>query len=177
MRNLFIMFLIGYILGAGTMWYVGGKRQETQPASSQPPAPPTAQTPIQKTVQDVKQAVSETANSVRTAIDAKLDIWHLKAEEIKEELAAKGKVVRRQTREAAEEAKDAAKDTALTAAIKGKYALDKEVSALNVSVNTTDGVVTLSGTASSYEAISKAMLIAMETEGVRQVVSTIQVKQ
>jgi len=37
-------------------------------------------------------------------------------------------------------------------------------------------VVTLSGTASSYEAISKAMLIAMETEGARQVVSTIQVK-
>ena len=37
--------------------------------------------------------------------------------------------------------------------------------------------VTLSGTASSYDAISKAMLIAMDTEGVKQVVSTIQVKQ
>jgi osmotically-inducible protein OsmY len=121
--------------------------------------------------------VTEKADSLRTAIDAKRDIWHLKAEEIKEELAAQGKVVRQQTRELAAEVKDATQDAATTAEIKRKYAMDKEVPALSISVNTTEGVVTLSGTAPSYEAISKAMMLAMETEGVRQVVSTIQVKK
>jgi hyperosmotically inducible protein len=169
-----IALLLGFILGAAVTWYVVGKRAEPAPET---PVHSTATTSsVQRAVEDVKKAVGETADSVRTAIDAKLDIWHLKADDIKAELAAKGKVVRRQTRETAEEVKDAARDTAITTAIKSKYAVNKDVSALNVSVSTTDGVVTLAGSASSYEAISKAMLIAMETEGVRQVVSTIQVK-
>jgi len=37
-------------------------------------------------------------------------------------------------------------------------------------------VVTLSGTVASPEHISKAMLLAMETGGVREVVSTLQVQ-
>ena len=53
---------------------------------------------------------------------------------------------------------------------------DKDLSALSISVNTTSGIVTLSGTVSSPEHISKAMLLAMETEGVREVVSTLQVR-
>ncbi len=132
---------------------------------------------MERTMDDIRQSVSNKADSLRTAIDAKLDLLGLKADEVKKELAAKGKVVRTQSRVWASELKGAAVDSKITAEIKGKYALDKEVSALDISVNTTDGVVTLSGTASSYDAISKAMLIAMETEGVRQVVSTIQVER
>lgn len=172
MKNFFIALLLGGIIGAGTVWYVTGKKQEQQ----SPASPPPPKSSVEQTVDDIKKTVSEKTDSLRTAIDAKLDAWHLRSDDIKAELAAKGKVVRRQTHEAVEEVKDATKDAAITAKIKSKYALDKEVSALNVSVNTTEGVVTLSGTASSYEAISKAMLIAMDTEGVKQVVSTIQVK-
>jgi osmotically-inducible protein OsmY len=54
---------------------------------------------------------------------------------------------------------------------------DPDVSALSISVNTTGGVVTLSGTASSSENIRKAMQLAYDTDGVNQVVSTIQVKE
>ena len=54
---------------------------------------------------------------------------------------------------------------------------NRELSALSISVNTTEGIVTLSGTVSSAEDISKAMLLAMETDGVREVISTLQVKQ
>jgi osmotically-inducible protein OsmY len=53
---------------------------------------------------------------------------------------------------------------------------NSDLSALKISVNTTGGVVTLSGSAPSTEAISKAMLLAMETDGVREVVSTLQVQ-
>jgi osmotically-inducible protein OsmY len=43
-------------------------------------------------------------------------------------------------------------------------------------VNTTAGVVTFSGAVSSANEISKAMLIGMQTEGVKEVVSTLQIK-
>ena len=52
----------------------------------------------------------------------------------------------------------------------------RELSALSISVNTTAGVVTLSGFVNSTEDISKAMLLALETDGVREVISTLQVK-
>ncbi len=178
MKNFLIALLLGGIIGAGAVWYVTGRKSESQipPAPASPAAPAAERSPSDRTMEDIKRSVSNTADSVRTAIDAKLDFLHLKAADIKQELAAKGKVVRREAREAATTVKDAALDAKITASIKAKYALDKDVSALDISVNTTDGVVTLSGTASSYDTISKAMLIAMETEGVRQVVSTIQVK-
>ncbi len=71
---------------------------------------------------------------------------------------------------------DATADARITAAIKGKLLASRDLSALNISVNTTAGVVTLSGFVSSSEDISKAILLAMETDGVREVVSTLQVK-
>lgn len=169
MKNFLIALLIGGIIGAGIVWYVNERHSEEPP-------PPTPQSSTGTAMDHIKEAVTNTAASVRVAIDAKLDILHLKSDQIKEELAAKGKVVRNQTREWAADAKEATTDAAITAKIKAKYALDKDVSVMSVSVNTTDGVVTLSGTAPTYEAIAQAMLIAMETEGVQKVISTIQVK-
>ncbi|HEY9175420.1 MAG TPA: BON domain-containing protein, partial [Verrucomicrobiae bacterium] len=72
---------------------------------------------------------------------------------------------------------DATADARTTAAIKARYVADSRLSALRISVNCTDGRVTLSGTVSSVEDISHAMLLAMESAGVREVVSTLQVKQ
>ena len=60
--------------------------------------------------------------------------------------------------------------------IKAKLALDKELSALGISVTTTDGRVTLSGNVPSTKHISKAMMLALETDGVREVSSTLKVK-
>jgi osmotically-inducible protein OsmY len=42
-------------------------------------------------------------------------------------------------------------------------------------VSTTDGVVTLSGKVDSAQLVSRAMLLALETGGVRQVISTLQI--
>ena len=44
-------------------------------------------------------------------------------------------------------------------------------------MDTNDGVVTLSGTVSSHEDIAQAMKLAIDTEGVHKVVSSLQVKQ
>ena len=100
----------------------------------------------------------------------------LRPEDIKEDLARSGQVVRRQARDAGKAIADATADARTTAAIKTKFLGDRNLSALSISVNTTAGIVTLSGTAPSAEAISRAMLLAMETDGVREVISTLQVK-
>jgi hyperosmotically inducible protein len=96
---------------------------------------------------------------------------------VKEDLERTGKVIRRKAREAGQAISDATADARITAAIKAKLLGSKELSALSISVNTTDGVVTLSGSVNSTEEISKAVLLAMDSEGVREVVSTLQVRQ
>ena len=101
---------------------------------------------------------------------------HLRPEDIKDELARSGQVVRREATEAGHAIADATADARTTATIKAKLVASRDLSALNISVNTTDGVVTLSGAVSSSEHISKAILLAMDTDGVREVVSTLQVK-
>ena len=71
--------------------------------------------------------------------------------------------------------KDVTADARISTAIKGKLAADPDLSALAISVNSTQGVVTLSGTVPSHQALSKAIRLALETEGVHKVESTLQV--
>jgi osmotically-inducible protein OsmY len=127
-------------------------------------------------VQSAGQKVEDAAKSTRDAAQEKLRELHLTPEDIKEELARSGRVVRREATKAGHAIADATADARATTAIKAKLIASRDLSGLNISVNTTDGVVTLSGAVSSSEDISKAILVAMDTEGVREVVSTLQVK-
>ena len=62
------------------------------------------------------------------------------------------------------------KDAAITTKIKAKMAMDDQVSAMHIKVDTdNNGVVTLSGTAKSQAEVAKAVSIARSTEGVREV--------
>ena len=70
----------------------------------------------------------------------------------------------------------ASADAAITAKIKAKYVFEPNLSALSISVNTTDGRVTLAGNVASHEQIGRAIFIALETRGVQEVNSTLQVK-
>jgi hyperosmotically inducible protein len=68
-------------------------------------------------------------------------------------------------------------DAVITTKIKAEYAKDKDVSALNVKVDTDDkGVVTLSGTAKTTAEADKAARIARETKGVTSVRNDIRVQ-
>jgi osmotically-inducible protein OsmY len=71
---------------------------------------------------------------------------------------------------------DATADARTTATIKAKLLADPDLSALSISVSTTAGKVTLSGAVTSPEKIAKAIKLAMSVDGVREVVSTLQVK-
>jgi hyperosmotically inducible protein len=154
MKTLLVLIL-GVAIGFGVYWFVH------QPEGKEH-------------LQKAEEKLSSGANQVKEKINEK--VGDLKAEDIKEELARTGKVVRKKAKELGAAVADATADARITAAIKAKYAVDPDLSAWSISVNTTDGKVTLAGTVSSYERIEKAINIALETEGVREVVSTLQVK-
>jgi hypothetical protein len=97
-------------------------------------------------------------------------------QEIKKELSRTGQVIREKARKAGDAISDAAENARITASIKAKLLQESAMSALAIDVDTTDGVVTLSGAVSSHEQIATAMELAMETEGVHKVISTLQLK-
>jgi osmotically-inducible protein OsmY len=156
MKILFAL-VIGIGLGAAGVWLYTTKQGKS-------------------TARATGEHLESATKSARDAIQDKLHVLDLRSDDIKDELAKTGTVVRRKAREAGQAIADATADARTTTAIKTKLLANRELSALSISVNTTGGVVTLSGTVSSTEDISKAMLLAMETDGVHEVVSTLQVK-
>jgi hyperosmotically inducible protein len=66
-------------------------------------------------------------------------------------------------------------DPALTAAVKGKFMADTTVAALKIDVDTSDGVVTLTGQVRSQTEKEQALKIARETDGVKSVVDRLTV--
>ena len=128
----------------------------------------------------VRHAQDTTAAAIQhavTALDAKLEAWHLTSGDIERELTQTGKVVRRQMSDFGTAIADAASDTKVTARVKAKFALDKDLNGFGIGVTTTDGRVTLTGNVPSAKQISHAMMLALETEGVREVSSTLKVKR
>ena len=115
-----------------------------------------------------------------------LAIWLITSPRARQEIKADAAVARDKVAEKAPEVKaalertgekiaDATADGRTTAAIKLKLAADPDLSALQISVNTTAGLVTLSGTVKSPELVDKAVSLAKSVEGVHEVKSTLQV--
>lgn len=151
MKNL-LSFLAGVLIGIAGHWYF------SQPKSN-------------RTVEDAKQSVQDSAAKVERSFKESFD-----TDAIKDEMSRTGKVIREKARQAGDAISDAAANASTTATIKAKFIKEPSLSALKIDVDTTDGVVTLSGTVSSHEEIATAMRLAFETEGVTKVVSSLQVK-
>jgi hyperosmotically inducible protein len=66
-------------------------------------------------------------------------------------------------------------DATITAQVKTKLLNDPDVGGLRIDVDTTKGVVTLSGVVKSKSEESKAVTLARSVDGVRDVKSTLQV--
>jgi hyperosmotically inducible periplasmic protein len=76
---------------------------------------------------------------------------------------------------AASQARETLEDGALTAKIKSKMALDDTIKASRINVDTTDQVVTLTGGVDSEAQRQRAVQLARETNGVRNVVDRLTV--
>ena len=80
---------------------------------------------------------------------------------------------RREGREAADRAGAAVTDAAVTSAVKAKFLADGTVRGLQIDVDTRDGVVTLNGTVASRAEADRAMMLARNTEGVKNVMDNL----
>jgi hypothetical protein len=155
----FIGILFGLALGVGGMWLYFSHRDD--------PA-----------VRRFEQQVGSNTVALREAVQTKLTAMHLTPQDIQEELSRGGQVVRRAATDLGRSVADNTTDARITAAIKARYVADARLSALRISVNCTEGRVTLSGTVTAAEDIGRAMLIAMEADSsVREVVSTLQIRK
>src|SRR5438552_418378 len=157
MMRAILALIVGLMIGAVAMWFYGSTRGRS-------------------TVHGTGQQIETGAKSARDSIQERLKAWDLRPEDIKEDLSRTGEVIRDRARQASQAIADSTADARITGAIKAKLLANKDTSALNISVNTTVGVVTLSGPVNSTDEISKAMVIAMDTDGVRRVISTMQVR-
>jgi hypothetical protein len=152
-----LSLIIGIVLGIAAVWYFQHNKSNSQFHSA-------------------GEEIKNTAQSAGSALDEKLRSLHLDRDSITNELARTGRVIRDKANTAGQAIKDATADARVTAAIKAKFVKDFDLSAWDIHVSTTDGVVTLSGKVSSPELIGKAMELALDTDGARQVISTLQVK-
>ena len=64
----------------------------------------------------------------------------------------------------------------ITTKIKSDFAIDKTVSAMNIHVNTDNGVVHLSGVAKNADEVNRAIQIARNVKGVKSVRNEMQIQ-
>jgi len=166
MSKFFNGLIIGIILGAVGYRYVLTKVRQH----------PEAEQRFEQSATQAHSSASETASHLSDAFKAKMDALDLRSDQIKDELARTGKIVRRKAYDIGEKMADAAADARIDAAIKSSYAVDPNLSVWQISVSSTQGHVTLSGTVSTPEDIGRAVALALDADGVRDVISTLQVK-
>ncbi|MBI1841903.1 MAG: BON domain-containing protein [Verrucomicrobia bacterium] len=139
--------LLGAVLGAGGFWFFTSGRFQSSSLSG-------------------RSLSSSVAKSLSDSF---------RVEDIKEELSRTGAIVREKAKQAGNSLSDAAANARITATIKGKMLAERDLPALQIGVDTTDGVVTLSGKVSSIENVARAVKLAFEVDGVKKVFSTLQV--
>jgi osmotically-inducible protein OsmY len=166
MRAFFNGLVLGIIFGALAFWYIQKKAGEH----------PEAQQRYEQAAEEGASNVTHAAESMSEALRAKLDTLDLNTGQIKDELSNSGQVVRRKAQDIGEAAVNAASDARAVADIKAKYTMDSSLSVWKISVSCNQGHVKLSGTVSSPDDIARAIALALEAPGVRDVTSTIQVQ-
>jgi len=160
MKNAMIFFLIGAIAGAVALHLY----ENRAPDSAAPPAP-AASSALAK--------ARDAAGSVQDSISNRLQEWKLTPADIKQDLARTGQVVRTKAQAVGARMDDAR----IVTVIKAKYVLDSALSARAISVECHDGEVTLAGTAGSADLVGRAVALALDTNGVHNVVSHLTVQE
>jgi hypothetical protein len=158
--------LFGVIVGIAAYWFIQTKAKEH----------PEAQQRFEDSANKAGVAATEAAHHLSDALKAKFETLDLRADQVKQEMADKGKIVRRKAEAVGDAVRDEASDARVVTEIKAKYAADSDLSVWSISVSCHEGHVALSGTVPNAEGISKAVTLALEPKGVEDVTSTLEIK-
>ena len=116
-------------------------------------------------------AVDRAEDQARNAKEKTEDAAH--DAKVKTENAAHDAKVK--TENAADKTGEVLTDAAITSEVKTKFLAEPGVSGLAINVDTTDGVVTLTGTVKTQAEMNKAMTVARNSKGVKRVVNHMKV--
>jgi osmotically-inducible protein OsmY len=169
MKKVLLGFMVGAVCGGAATWYA--LERERSPSLRE------AEQRAQALAEDARDAGMAAASRATEILEGKLGALDLDADRIREEMARTDRVVRRKARAFGQSVVSAATDARITGRVSSKFAADQELASLHLSVETADGVVTLSGEVASAEQVGKAILLAYETPDVREVVSTLTVRE
>jgi osmotically-inducible protein OsmY len=147
-------FLLGMATGAWGYWYLQRDASKAR-------------------LEQAGTGVMTNAQRMAGAISGKFG--ELSADGIKEEMARTSVVVRDKARAVGQSIAEVAANARITAALKAKLLAEPGLSALAINVDTTDGVVTVSGKVASHDQVARVVKLALETDGVHKVISTLQV--
>jgi hypothetical protein len=115
-------------------------------------------------------AVTDAAHNVATT--ARMAEWKLNASDIQADLDNNREIVR--TRDSAGAPTGSTDKSMLESLVKGRLAADSDIAALKLDVDAKkDGEIKLSGKAHSADQVGKAIALALDTEGVLKVTSSV----
>lgn len=166
MRAFFNGLVLGIIFGVLAYWYIQNKAHEHT----------EAQLRYERAARQSTSNGAQAAARMTDALRAKLETLDLNTGEIEGELSRSGQVVRHKAHDIGQAAANVASDTRAVADIKAKYAMDRSLSVWKISVSCNRGHVSLSGSVSSPADVGKAMAMALDAPGVRDVTSSIKVQ-
>ena len=153
MKGILFSFVLGVCAGVFGYWYLQQDTGKTQ----------------------LEQARAQVASGVTNLKTRLGEFGENSAEAIKEELSRTGTVVREKAKAAGQSIADTAANAKVTASVKARLVAEPGLPAFRINVDTTDGLVTLSGKVDSHEQIAQAVRVTLATEGVNKVISTLQV--
>ena len=166
MRGFSTGLILGIVLGAVGFWFLQKKANEH----------PEAELRYEQSAAQLRSNATAAAQNMSDALRAKLDTLDLRTDQIKDELTRNGKIFRHKAQDIGDQALDAASDAHAVVEIKAKFASDTTLSVWSISVGCTQGHVNLSGSVASPDDIGRAVAIALDVGGVRDVTSTLEVK-
>jgi osmotically-inducible protein OsmY len=108
------------------------------------------------------------ARTQEAATEAKKDM-QAAGSEMKQDMQAAGSEIKQEASQAGAALADGAADITITTKVKAALAADDQLSALAISVNTTNKVVTLTGPAPTQAAFDRASAMAQAVDGVSEV--------
>jgi hyperosmotically inducible periplasmic protein len=100
-----------------------------------------------------------------------------KTEDVAQEVGDKAEDVGEATVDATKEVGETVEDGSITAAVKMRFANDEIVSAGNIDVDTSNGIVTLNGTVGTQAEADRAIELAQTVSGVKNVRSNLIVQR
>lgn len=112
---------------------------------------------------------ADDGRTVGQKVDSAVDRTETAADNAAREARQAGRDLKEDARTAANEAGDKVADAAITASVNADLAKDPDLSAIKINVDTTNGHVTMHGSAPSEQAKERATQLASNVKGVTSV--------